>query len=54
VIGGAVDQAAAQPQAYPTRVMRIVVPSVTLMSVGVQIGMGAFLSSVLDLRVDKR
>jgi hypothetical protein len=34
--------------------MRIVVPSVTLMSVGVQIGMGAFLSSVLDLRVDKR
>lgn len=35
-----------------SRTMRVVVPSVTAMAVGVQIAMGAFLSSVLDLRLD--
>ncbi len=37
-----------------SRMMRLVVPSVTAMAVGVQVAMGAFLSSVLDLRLDKR
>jgi len=36
-----------------TRMMRLVVPSVTFLAVGVQIAMGAFVSSILDLQVDK-
>jgi hypothetical protein len=36
-----------------TRMMRLVVPSVTCLAVGVQVAMGAFVSSILDLQVDK-
>jgi len=36
-----------------TRVMRLIVPAVTMLAVGVQIVMGAFLSSVLDLKVGR-
>ena len=36
-----------------SHVMRLVVPSVTILAVGVQIVMGAFLSSILDLRIAK-
>jgi hypothetical protein len=35
------------------RVMRLLIPSVTLLAVGVQIAMGAFLSSILDLKISK-
>ena len=34
-----------------TRMMRLIVPAVTVLAVGVQIVMGAFLSSILDLKV---
>ena len=36
-----------------THTMRIVVPSVTSLAVGVQIGLAAFLSGILDLEVDR-
>jgi hypothetical protein len=36
-----------------TQMMRIVVPSVTSLAVGVQIGLAAFLSGILDLQVDR-
>jgi hypothetical protein len=36
-----------------THTMRLVVPAVTSLALGVQIAMAAFLSSILDLRVDK-
>jgi glycosyltransferase involved in cell wall biosynthesis len=36
-----------------TRMMRLVVPAVTLLAVGVQIIMGGFLSSILDLKITK-
>jgi hypothetical protein len=35
------------------RMMRLVVPAVTLLAVGVQVAMGAFLSSILDLKISK-
>jgi hypothetical protein len=36
-----------------SRMMRLVVPAVTLLAVGVQIAMAAFLSSILDLEISK-
>jgi hypothetical protein len=36
-----------------SRMMRLVVPAVTLLAVGVQIAMAAFLSSILDLKISK-
>lgn len=36
-----------------SRVMRLIVPAVTALAVGVNVGMAAFLSSILELRVDK-
>ena len=36
-----------------SRMMRLIIPSVTMLAVGVQIVMGAFLSSVLDLKVGR-
>jgi len=36
-----------------TRMMRLVVPAVTLLAVGVQIIMGGFLSSILDLKITR-
>ena len=33
--------------------MRLIVPSVTALAVGVQIGMAAFLSSILNIKIDK-
>jgi hypothetical protein len=36
-----------------TQMMRLVVPSVTLIAVGVQVIMGAFLFSILDLKVNR-
>ena len=36
-----------------SRMMRLVVPAVTMLAVGVQIAMGAFLSSILDLKLDR-
>jgi Glycosyl transferase family 2 len=36
-----------------TRVMRLIIPAVTMLAVGIQIVMGAFLSSILDLKVGR-
>lgn len=36
-----------------SRMMRLVVPAVTLLAVGVQVAMAAFLSSILDLEIKK-
>jgi len=36
-----------------SRMMRLVVPAVTLLAVGVQVAMAAFLSSILDLEINK-
>jgi glycosyltransferase involved in cell wall biosynthesis len=36
-----------------SRMMRLVVPAVTALAVGVQIGMAGFLSSILDLKISK-
>ena len=36
-----------------SRMMRLVVPAVTMLAVGVQVIMGGFLSSILDLKITR-